>query len=56
MMANPYVSYWSNCGNCSDSIVEFHVLKILRCHHKQTASTLKFFLSPHTLGSYTLDG
>ena len=56
MMAYPYVGHWSNCGNCSGLIVKFHVLKILRCHHKQTTSTLKFLLSPRTLGSYTLDG
>ena len=56
MMAYPYVSHWSNCDNCSGPIVEFHVLKILHCHHKQTTSTLKFLLSPHALGSYTLDG
>ena len=54
MMAYPYVSHWSNCGNCSGPIVECHALKILHCH--QTTSTLKFVLSPHTLVSYTLDG
>ena len=56
MMAYPYVSHWSNCDNCSGPIVDFHVLKILHCHHKQTTSTLKFLLSPRTLGSYTFDG
>ena len=56
MMAYPYVGHWSNCGNCCGPIVEFHMLKILRCHHKQMASNFKFILSPYTLGSYTLDG
>ena len=54
MIAYPYVGHWPNCGNCSGPIVEFHVLKILHCHH--TISTLKVLLSPHTLGSHTLDG
>ena len=56
MMAYPYVSHWSNCGNCSGPIVEFNVLKILHCHHKQITSILQFALSPLTLVSYTLDG
>ena len=36
--------------------MEFHVLKKLCCHNKQTTSTLTFLLSPRKLGSYTLDG
>ena len=44
MMAYPCVSHWSNCDNCNGPIVDFHELKILHCHHKQTTSTLKFLL------------
>ena len=50
------MGHWSSCGNCSGPTVEFHALKILHCHHKQTTSILKFILSLHTLGSCTLDG
>ena len=56
MMAYPYVGHWSNCGNSSGPIVEFHMSRIFHCRHKQTTSTLKFVLSPHTLGYHTLDG
>ena len=36
--------------------MEFYVLKILQCHHKQTTSIFKFLLSLNTLGSYSRDG
>ena len=53
MMAYPYAGHWSNCGNCSGPIAENHVKNIAL---SPQAYTLKFLLSPHTLGSYTFDG